>query len=234
MVASSPFRVRHRADMRRMAELVEPLDRALRSTRVLVRQTAVAAYHRRPVPESYALLALDLADAADMVADELAADRLAVARGPPLLAVGEATGLVERAEEMTAEVVLAQLRSVVVDLLLLTGMNQMESTDALPPPPRDEPRAAAAHGRALGAARRPRPVHRRRRGAAPARARRAAGGGRRRRRPDRARRGGDRVLRGARVRRRLGHAAADRRAARSRTRCSCRPTTRPTTRPRPR
>ena len=72
VVASSPFRVRHRGNMRRMAELVDPLDRALRSTRVLVRQTAVAAYHRRPVPESYALLALDLAAAADQVADELA------------------------------------------------------------------------------------------------------------------------------------------------------------------
>ena len=35
---------------------------------------------------------------------------------------------------LAAEVILAQLRSVVVDLLLLTGMDQMESTDALPPP----------------------------------------------------------------------------------------------------
>ena len=78
VVTSSPFRVRHRADIRRMADLVEPLDRALRSTRVLVRQTAVAAYHAVPVPKSYSLLALDLADATDMVADELQADRLAV------------------------------------------------------------------------------------------------------------------------------------------------------------
>ena len=43
---------------------------------------------------------------------------------------------VERTDQLTAEVVLAQLRSVVVDLLLLTGLDQMESTDALPPPPR--------------------------------------------------------------------------------------------------
>jgi len=33
-------------------ELVEPLDRALRSTRVLVRRTAVAAYLRDPIPHS--------------------------------------------------------------------------------------------------------------------------------------------------------------------------------------
>lgn len=136
VVASSPFRVRHKGNLRRMVELVDPLDRALRSTRVLVRQTAVAAYHRRPVPASYSLLALDLADAADGVADELKADRMAVAARTPLLAIGNATGQVERTDELAAEVVLAQLRSVVVDLLLLTGMNQMESTDALPPPPR--------------------------------------------------------------------------------------------------
>jgi len=136
LVASSPFRVRHRGNLRLMADLVDPLDRALRSTRVLVRQTAVAAYHRRPVPKSYALLALDLADAADQVADELAARRMAVAARGALVAVGNATGAVERTDVLTADVVLAQLRSVVVDLLMVTGMEQLESTDALPPPPR--------------------------------------------------------------------------------------------------
>ena len=136
VVASSPFRVRHKDNLRRMVELVDPLDRALRSTRVLVRQTAVAAYHRRPIPASYSLLALDLADAADAVADELDADKMATEARPALLAVGHATGLVERTDQLAAEVVLAQLRSVVVDLLLLTGLDQMESTDSLPPPPR--------------------------------------------------------------------------------------------------
>ena len=136
VVESSPFRVRHRDDLRKMAELVDPLDRALRSTRVLVRQTAVAAYHRRPVPPSYALLALDLADATDAVAEELAANRMAVSAQPALLAVAHATGSVERSGVLAAEAVLAQLRSVVVDLLMVTGMDQLESTDALPPPPR--------------------------------------------------------------------------------------------------
>ena len=136
MVESSPFRVRHKDGLRKMVDLVDPLDRALRSTRVLVRQTAVAAYHRRPVPKSYSLLALDLADAADMVADELASHRMAVAARASLLAVGDATGRVERSEVLSAEAVLAQLRSVVVDLLMVSGLDQLESTDALPPPPR--------------------------------------------------------------------------------------------------
>jgi len=136
VVASSPFRVRHKGNLRRMVDLVDPLDRALRSTRVLVRQTAVTAYHRRPVPPAYALLAAELADAAGLVAAELAADRMPVAARDAILAVGDATGRVERSEVLTAEVILAQLRSIVVDLLLLTGMTQLESTDALPPPPR--------------------------------------------------------------------------------------------------
>ncbi|KAA1419684.1 hypothetical protein F0U44_11780 [Nocardioides humilatus] len=136
IIASSPFRVRHREGIRRMVELVDPLDRALRSTRVLVRQTAVAAYTHRPVPSSYADLTADLALAVEAVADELASDRLALEARPVVLAVGEATGLVERSESLAGDAILAQLRSIVVDLLLVTGMGQLEATDALPPPKR--------------------------------------------------------------------------------------------------
>ena len=96
VVASSPFRVRHRGGLRRMADLVDPLDRALRSTRVLVRHTAVAAYRRRPIPASYAMLARELAAATDEVADELAENemavgaRIALRRGRPRDRLGRA------------------------------------------------------------------------------------------------------------------------------------------------
>ena len=136
ILASSPFRVRHRHGLRRMMEMVDPLDRALRSTRVLVRQTAVTAYHHRPVPGSYADLAEELASAADQIATELGANRMAESARPALLAVGNGTGVVERTQVLSAEVILAQLRAIVVDLLLLTGLDPLESTDALPPPPR--------------------------------------------------------------------------------------------------
>ncbi|CUR58963.1 conserved hypothetical protein [metagenome] len=134
VVASSPFRIRHKDGLRRMAELVDPLDRSLRSTRVLVRRTAVAAYRQRPVPLSYSVLCLQLADAADAVSAELSANRMATAARPQLLAVGNASSVVERTDELSTEVVLAQIRSVVVDLLLLTGLDSLEATDALPPP----------------------------------------------------------------------------------------------------
>jgi hypothetical protein len=135
VVSSSPFRVRHRDPLRRMVELVDPLDRALRSTRVLVRQTAVAAYRHRPLPSSYADLTADLALAVEAVAAELAANRMAEAARGEVLAVGQATGLVERSPELTAEAILAQLRAIVVDVLMVTGMDTLGATDSLPPPP---------------------------------------------------------------------------------------------------
>jgi uncharacterized membrane protein YgaE (UPF0421/DUF939 family) len=137
LVASSPFRVRHGPGLRKMAELVEPLDRALRSTRVLVRRTAVAAYLQDPVPHSYAVLTADLAAAVEVVTTELDADRMPIAARPALLAIGNASSRVERSDNLSAEVVLAQVRSVVADLLLLAGLDALEATDALPPVRRD-------------------------------------------------------------------------------------------------
>jgi hypothetical protein len=119
-----------------MAELVEPLDRALRNTRVLVRRVAVANYHREHVPRSYAVLCADLADAAAEMADELEQDRMASEVRSALLKVGEGTALVERTSDLSADVVLAQIRSIIVDLLQITGMDVIEATDAIPPPRR--------------------------------------------------------------------------------------------------
>lgn len=133
VVASSPFRVRHREPLRRMADMVEPLDLALRNIRVLVRRAAVAAYRREPVPHGYVLLVADLADAAALVAAELKANRVPVAAQPALLEVAAGTARIERSRDLSAEVILAQVRSMVADLLRITGMGVLESSDALPP-----------------------------------------------------------------------------------------------------
>jgi uncharacterized membrane protein YgaE (UPF0421/DUF939 family) len=133
IVASSPFRIRHGPGLRKMAELVEPLDRAVRSTRVLVRQCAVAAYRGQPIPRAYAVLADELGAACEVVATELDAHRMATAAQPALVTVGVATSQVDRSDDLSSEVVLAQLRAVIADLLLLTGMDSFEATDAIPP-----------------------------------------------------------------------------------------------------
>jgi uncharacterized membrane protein YgaE (UPF0421/DUF939 family) len=132
VVASSPFRRRHRAPVRAMSDLVEPLDFALRNTRVLVRRVAVATYRREHIPASYADLLEGLADATDEVADELAARRQPTAVRDRLIALGRATAHAERSHELSAEVVLAQMRSLVADLLAVTGMDPLAATDEIP------------------------------------------------------------------------------------------------------
>jgi uncharacterized membrane protein YgaE (UPF0421/DUF939 family) len=134
VIASSPFRRRHTGSVRRMAELVEPLDRAMRNTRVVVRRMAMTSYHHHPLPRPYVALCEDLADAVDEMADELAAGQLPSEVRTSLLRVGEGTAQVERVNDLSADVVLAQIRSIVVDLLQITGLDMFEATDALPPP----------------------------------------------------------------------------------------------------
>ncbi len=133
VVRSSPFRRRHRGRVRAMADLVEPLDFALRNTRVLVRRVAVACYRHEQIPASYAVLLDDLAECTDAIADELCAGRAAVAVRDKLIAIGRATGRVERSSELSAEVVLAQVRSLVADLLAVSGMDPLTATDQIPP-----------------------------------------------------------------------------------------------------
>ncbi len=133
VVASSPFRIRHRGQVRQMADLVEPLDFALRNTRVLARRVAVACYRREPVPAGYSALVRDLADRSDEVATELRLGRTPEAARPPLLELGRASAHVPRSSDLSAEVVLAQVRSIIADLLAVSGMDPLDATDAIPP-----------------------------------------------------------------------------------------------------
>lgn len=133
VVRSSPFRRRHRGRLRAMAELVEPLDFALRNTRVLVRRVALAAYRGPLPPASYAVMLRELADCSDAVAHELANDRLPRSVRGALVAAAGRTAEVERVRDLSAEVVLAQTRSIAADLLAVCGMDPLVATDLIPP-----------------------------------------------------------------------------------------------------
>ncbi len=133
VVRSSPFRRRHRGRVRAMAELVEPLDFALRNTRVLVRRVAVAAYRGEPVPASYATMLTELAECVEAIADELGEGRAATAVRDRLVALGQETSHMVRSKDLSAEVILAQVRSLIADLLAVTGMDPLAATDQIPP-----------------------------------------------------------------------------------------------------
>ena len=132
VVSSSPFRRAHGDHQRQLAELVEPLDVALRNTRVVVRRVTVACYRREAVPASYAALMRDLAGLSERVAEELVADRMATAVIEDLVALAHATSSVESSADLSAEVILAQVRSIIADLLALCGMDPLEATDTIP------------------------------------------------------------------------------------------------------
>jgi uncharacterized membrane protein YgaE (UPF0421/DUF939 family) len=133
VVASSPFRRRHRGGLRRLTDLVEPLDFALRNTRVLARRVAVANYRDEPIPAEYAVFLREVAGVTDTMADELKADRMASAVREPLVELGRRSSELQRTTALSAEVVLAQMRSLLADLLAVTGLDPLTATDQIPP-----------------------------------------------------------------------------------------------------
>lgn len=134
---SSPFSRRQAPGVRKMADLVDPLDRAMRSTRVLVRKVTVVVGRGEKLPPGYSALMEDLADATDVIARALSENASPEVGQKALLAVAVGTSHLPRTPNLVTETVLAQLRSVVVDLLQLTGLDVDEAISAMP---RERPR----------------------------------------------------------------------------------------------
>ena len=133
VLASSPFRWRHRGGLRRLTDLVEPLDFALRNTRVLARRVAVANYRGERIPVEYAVFLREVADVTSGMAGELRADRMASALRGDLVELAEKSSTLARSDSLSAEVVIAQTRSILADLLAVTGLDPLAATDLIPP-----------------------------------------------------------------------------------------------------
>ncbi|MDQ2796843.1 MAG: FUSC family protein [Actinomycetota bacterium] len=131
VIASSPFRRGERENVRSVADLVDPLDRAMRSTRGLVRRAALTTTKHIRVPRSYAVVLDDLADAVGIVARVLGENASASMGRGGIVAVGQATADLERGL-LSTDVLLAQIRSVVVDMLQVTGMTYEDAVAAIP------------------------------------------------------------------------------------------------------
>jgi len=132
VVRSSPFRRRNRPHVRSIAEVVEPLDRALRNTRVMIRRIEVSARLEETMPPDYLAILNRLADAADEMAEELAANRSPETAQPQLIEIAEETADASEPLTLSAAVVLGQMRSLVVDLLQLSGLTHHEAVSAIP------------------------------------------------------------------------------------------------------
>jgi uncharacterized membrane protein YgaE (UPF0421/DUF939 family) len=139
----SPFRRRHLPAVQAIADLVEPLDRTIRNVRVLVRRASVALRQGEEVPDSYVDLISSLAVVTAQIADRLGERQSAEGSRDALTAIWRASSLVAPHPDLSAEVIRAQVRSAVLDLLMLTGLTYDEararvSASANPPAGRFE------------------------------------------------------------------------------------------------
>lgn len=134
VVRLSPFRRSHLPAVQAVADLLEPLDRAIRNIRVLVRRASVAVRIREEVPAPYVDLISSLAEVTAEISSQLGIRRLATGSRGALTAIARSSSLVDPKASLSAQVIRAQVRSTVVDLLMLTGLTYDEACDRVPAP----------------------------------------------------------------------------------------------------
>lgn len=132
VVRLSPFRRRDLPGVQVIAGLVEPLDRAIRNLRVLVRRASIATWRREPVPTAYLGLLTSLAEVTDEIAGELEERRIPSGSRRGLSAIAEVSAVIDPSAGLSSEVMRAQIRSMVVDLLMLTGLPYEEAREYMP------------------------------------------------------------------------------------------------------
>lgn len=132
VVRYSPFLRQNRSHMVDLVALTAPLDRLTRNVRVLARRAAVALWHEEAVPEGYLELMDLLADEMRSASDELNAGRLPEEMRDRVVELGATHSNLELVDQISSVVILAQLRSILVDLLEVTGMTYADARDALP------------------------------------------------------------------------------------------------------
>jgi uncharacterized membrane protein YgaE (UPF0421/DUF939 family) len=132
VVRHSPFRRRQLGLAIALSDLHEPLDHASRNLRVLVRRCVVAVWRGDQVPEAYQDLIRRLAEASRLIAKELAEHRLPAAARDQLREIAETSAHLPLTQSMSAVVILAQTRSIVADMMQLTGIEYADARELIP------------------------------------------------------------------------------------------------------
>jgi len=124
---SSPWRRRQRDDMRSVADMAVPLDRAVRNGRVLLRRLVVVTRRGEHLPPQTLALLDGLAQATTTIGRELTEQRTPERAQTQLAELARLSGTAPTGHSLSVDVVLAQARSVVVDLLQVSGMPLAEA-----------------------------------------------------------------------------------------------------------
>lgn len=127
----SPVHRRYRCHLEGYEKAAVPLDHALRNARVLARRAMVALDGGSQLPPWLPGALRELADAAMLLCDELAQGGSPRKACMAVLTVASRQG--SERWGFSADVMIAQLRSIIVDLLEATGTGRGEALSALPP-----------------------------------------------------------------------------------------------------
>lgn len=132
VVRFSPFLRRHREGVLQLADLTVPLDRFIRNLRVLARRAVAAVYRGEVVTQQHINLLTNLAQVTDECAAELFAQRRPTAKVDDIVAVAEESATIPIGDRLSSTVILAQIRSMLVDLLELCGLEYTDARDSIP------------------------------------------------------------------------------------------------------
>jgi uncharacterized membrane protein YgaE (UPF0421/DUF939 family) len=117
----TPLSRERRAAIATVSALLEPLDRAIRNLRVLNRRAAVSLQTGEHTPPAYVEAVAHLAVATELVVHHIENGRPPGGLRPALLAIARETAARAPGASLSAEVIRAQVRSMLVDYLMIVG-----------------------------------------------------------------------------------------------------------------
>lgn len=132
MARQSLFRRSQLPAVQAYADLSVPLYRASNDLRVLARRCAVVLWRNESVPPEYLVIMEQTADAARLMGRDLFEGHLFNGARQRLIDAGVASSHLTLHDSLSAVVILAQTRSILADLLQLTGMDYADARDLIP------------------------------------------------------------------------------------------------------
>lgn len=127
----TPWYRHRRADVLTISAQLPLVDRAVRNARVLIRRALASVQVGETVPEAYLTAMLDLAAVVDTVADGVRAAALDPRLPAAVVHVASETLDPAPGAELSAEVIRAQVRSMLVDLLEVLGVDTPTAQQAV-------------------------------------------------------------------------------------------------------
>lgn len=137
LVRISPFYRRRRPEEVTLTGVLNPLDNGIRNIRVLARRAIVAVDDRVDVPPALSSLVAGLAEAVELLTRRVAADSDAPTDAEVHRALRAVASRAKRelvtGSGLTETVMLAQIRSILVDMMQVAGLSKISALATLPP-----------------------------------------------------------------------------------------------------